>query len=150
VGQRFPNETGDPHFYINTNCGMLHAQRLGRGVERSQYNNSCLSWSQPGAITTNSMPQALRTLSAIVGHPAFPNAESMSNLGENGPLPAQPRGDIVLHSAGADGIYAKKRLDAITRIQYVPEGYQLKSGDSGWLEKGERLDRYDDLLLPGG
>jgi prepilin-type N-terminal cleavage/methylation domain-containing protein len=149
-GTRFPTGTGDPHFYLNTNCGMLHAERLGRGAERSQYNNSTLSWSLPGAETTNSPSQAIRTLSAIVGHPAFPSASSMSNLGENGPIPAQPRGDIVMHSAGADGIFAKKRLDVITRIQYVPEGYQFKSGDDGWLQAGERLEKYDDIILPGG
>lgn len=147
---RFPNENVDPHFYLNTNVGMLHATNLGKGVERSQYNYSCLSWSQPGAVTTNSKPQALRTLEAIVGHPAFPNADSMSNIGEFGPIPAQPRGDIILHSAGPDGIYAKKRLDVITRIQYVPEGYQLRAADDGWLNAGERLDRYDDMILPGG
>mgnify|MGYP001234663060 CR=1 FL=1 len=149
-GTKFPNENLDAQFYLYSNCGMLHSARLGKGVEKSQYNNSCLTWSQPGAETTNSLPQALRTLAAIVGHPAFPNAESMSNIGEFGPIPAQPRGDIILHSAGPDGIYAKKRGTAITRIQYVPEGYKLQSADDGWLNSGERLERYDDMIVPGG
>ena len=149
-GTRFPNENLDPHFYLYSNCGMLHASRLGKGVERSQYNDSCLTWSQPGPKTTNTLSQALRTLTAVVGHPAFPDSNSMANLGEAGPLPSQARGDIVLHSAGPDGIYAKRRGTEITRIQYFPEGYTLPSSSVLWMGQGERLDRYDDMILPGG
>lgn len=146
---KFPTETTDPQFYLHTNCGMLHASVLGKGVERSQYNDSCLATESPGI--TNSIPQALRTLSAIVGHPAFPNEESMIDLASDGPIPAQSRGEIILHSAGADGIYAKKRGTTITRIQYVPEGFDFAStGANGWMQAGERLVKFDDIIVPGG
>ncbi len=149
-GQKFPNENDDAQFYLTTNCGMLHAELLGKGVERNQYSNSCLAWAMPGLKTTNSLNQAMRTLDAIVGHPGFPNAESMSNLAQDGPLPGQARGDIIIQSAGADGYYAKKRAPSLTRIQYVPEGYQIRSGDTGWLEDGDVISKFDDLIMPGG
>jgi len=141
----------DPHFYLNTNCGMLHASVLGKESQKSQFNESCLAWGVPGPGATNTLADALRTLSAVVGHPAFPNQDSMGNIDQVGPIPAQMRGEVIVHSAGADGIYAKKRGQVITRYQYVPEGFDWSSsGAAGWMTGGELMDKLDDIILPGG
>ena len=75
----------------------------------------------------------------------------MVNIASDGPIPAQSRGEIILHSAGADGIYARKRGTTITRMQYVPEGYDWASaGASGWMNAGELQSKFDDIIIPGG
>ena len=134
-------ESDDPDdaamFYWASNSAMVNGRRLGDS-KKNQYDESALS------SRATSEEKLKLSLAAIVGHPAFPDPESIN--GE--PLPAQPRGDVILHSAGQDSIYLSRKGDKFDEYHYVPDG--LDVGGAAWVNDDTGfIDDTDDILLSG-
>jgi prepilin-type N-terminal cleavage/methylation domain-containing protein len=89
----------DAQFYWNQNAGFLNSgvTKLGRIAESQAYASG-------GSLlaSDNSAPNRLNTLAALLGNPAAPDPTTPTK-------PASPRGPIVFHSAGADGVFVGKR-----------------------------------------
>lgn len=128
-------------FYWASNAGIFQSESLGNRRPVNQRNNSLLS-----AFRSN--PQRVGTMFAILGNPAFP----VSNNGliafgsPTAVVPAAARGDVVLHSAGPDSIFANKFIgDSFEAgwLQYVPDGL------INVPEQAKTLDQDDDIISAG-
>ncbi len=93
----------------------------------------------------------------LLGHPSFP---TYPLNGSREPFPEIPRGEIILHSAGQDTIYAssgKKSAASLPRfqaVQFFPSGHTLQPNDT-WFKRSPapvdvEVDKLDDILLSSG
>lgn len=140
-----PNNTSAP-FYWAGNSGFLNAPRLGLRTQKSQWNDSTLSSNgrnPQGA--TGPLPQ---TLAAVVGHPAFPDPTTLEDA-PRGPEPAQARGDVILQSAGPDGIYLESKGGKFDQYHYIPDGLDFSSTPSWLAEDVNYLENTDDIISSG-
>jgi prepilin-type N-terminal cleavage/methylation domain-containing protein len=140
-------------FYAEGNFPMLRSRALGFERKRNQQFNSVLG----GVVNGSSIDDIVSTVQAITGHPAFPNGgQGAAGPQQPGPGetalefgPARPLGEIVLHSAGANGIYLDRQdgaLPPVRRAVYVSE-----DDDSPELGAGELpMSKFDDIVLGGG
>lgn len=139
--------TGDSNassaaFYWAGNSAFFNAPRLGKGTQKSQWDNSALSIykSTPGRVQDS--------LAAVIGHPAFPDTTTLNAE----PMPMEPRGDVILQSAGIDGIYLEKRnqgkSDELHTYSYLPDSFKVPDNAS-WAERSNFLDESDDLVSAG-
>lgn len=161
-----------PRFYWNSNAAFLKATGLGRKVY-NQTRENLATGSVIGGDTGGSQPPADamgRSLTGILGHPSFPYRPNPNAV----PVaPAAPRGSLVLHTTGPDGIYLS-RADRGARQFPVPQrgtalgtffiDYQInfvtRAGGTlpqdGYADKDGRptnidiLDRFDDIIVVGG
>jgi prepilin-type N-terminal cleavage/methylation domain-containing protein len=150
---------GDPDnitrawFYLASNSGHLHSKRLGKGAI-SQKDLSLMSdeWTVGGLRPV----QIIDTMAGVLGHPSFPKYDVPSRSARQ-PFPELPRGDIILHSAGPDGVYAssgKKEIQSqnprFERVLYWPSGYDRQSGDTWFEDTDTTAEKLDDLLSSHG
>lgn len=123
-------------YYWASNAGMLNSRSLGKRLDSNTYRNSCLA-------NFNTTPQRLvRSMEGVLGDPASPRSNTSP------PEPARGRGDIILHSAGADGFYAENDTRDFLQLVYVPTG---GGNFNGSLQSTDRtLDTVDDIIQGGG
>lgn len=116
-------------FYWQTNRGYLSA--------RTQDTGSALG-------STIADAARVRTMAALLGHSAFPDP-SVTDPDE--PAPIDPKGDYVLHSAGADGVFLKNGGTAALEYRYLPKGAAIPAAWS--TDPYELMERTDDLVQGG-
>jgi len=129
---RVASDDGPSLFFWSANAGYLASPSL---------NGSGVSQASESAIGAD-VPDELRegNLTALLGSPAFPNPTKPE-------LPRQPRGRIVLVSAGKNLIYAEAPGDPDTkRLGYGPQRHSPE--DPGQV--GKPIDSLDDFLLSTG
>jgi len=129
---------GKALFYWRSNFGYLDAP--------SQKNISALGSSMNANFTSNPPTGRGRTMEALLGHPAFPDA----NASVDDPRPLSPRSDIVLVSPGPDGVFMDKGTSAGNNsfeFRYLPNGVSIPSAWNG--QAFGLIDRVDDIILGG-
>ncbi len=153
-----PGSTQRAWFYLASNSGHIHSRTVGKAV-KNQRDLSLLSneWS----AGSRDPLLVVDSISGLLGHPSFPQYD-VPNRGAREPFPEVPRGDIIIHSAGQDGIYASsgKQSAGVPQspfgaIQYLPSGYQLQAADDEWFDRAgdtvdTTVDRLDDILASHG
>jgi competence protein ComGC len=145
-------------FYWNSNAGFLRATGTGRRSV-DQTNPQTGSLLGPAA----SVQDRERSMAGILGHPSFPYRPAGSNLPPA--VPGQARGTIVVHSAGADGVYFGRRDRGARqfaggfidyRLNFAPDPQTAVGPTNNYTDKDNRptnIDvtaRFDDTLVVGG
>lgn len=134
------SDTERAAFYWAGNSAFVCGQGLGR-AKANNYAASTLSFDVASA------QKRTNSLNAIVGHPQFPDPASIT--GPNGPLPAEARGDVVLHSAGANGVYLESDNGQFNEYHYIPDGTDFSSSPSWISDTTNYLEKADDVILAG-
>lgn len=155
-------ESDDPNeralFYWASNGAVFESERLTSQGD-AQNVSSLLSTTATGGED----PVEISML-ALLGHPGFPSAEDPASVdpsyGVLPYIPKSPRGDIILHSAGRNGVFLSRTgadeegpraltdPGAINKAVYFPEGVEIRSGD---VDPDEVfMDFFDDIFLSGG
>ncbi|MFG0284773.1 MAG: type II secretion system protein [Phycisphaerales bacterium JB039] len=147
-------DSGDPAwFYWNSNAGFLNSATVGK-LTRSQTTGSII-----GADASN--PARIKSLVGFLGSPAYPDdlTGTPGNL-----LPTAARGDLVFHSAGADGFYLGRTGKGAKQfsgdpgspsfaIEYARNFFSASgkrlTGDGGEGETEDILQAFDDLIQTG-
>lgn len=122
-------------FYRVTNIGFLEARALGEfGVDQSNSQNGSLL----GTFTETSRAM---TMAAIFGNPNSPNPNDPAE-------PSEARGSLILHSAGANGVYlgVKERGGKLARANDAANPFLSYSAGKDWANDGS----FDDVFLVGG
>lgn len=147
------NETAA--FYWNANACFLDAPALGRaGKDHSSVNESPVSLIG-GGISEESR---LQTLTAMLGHPAYPDDPEKSDRATI--IPTTPRGSFVVQSAGPNGVMLDSRRasamlgsagSGITASAQIAYGTMFEiDADSGERLFDEFSTYFDDLIASGG
>jgi prepilin-type N-terminal cleavage/methylation domain-containing protein len=141
-------------FYWTSNAGYLKAEDLG--ANGWNYRDESLI----GETMKDAFPDlVVGTMAGVLGSPGLP-AERDS---DNDPWrPAQPRGDLVLMSPGADGVPLRPETiapgetaanyggadvsDDDRWISYVPTGSSRPNNQGGTAP----IDQFDDIIQGGG
>lgn len=143
-------------YYWAANGCYLNATSLGKAFANQSGD---VNYDRPssligGGSSTFDADQVQSSLMALLGHPAFPSAALQGVLGGgfNGsqlPLPGAARGQVVYHSAGANGIYlgtfergGKFALDADAARPPV-KAARYTGGVDPMLD-------FDDIVVPAG
>jgi prepilin-type N-terminal cleavage/methylation domain-containing protein len=131
-------------FYAATNSAYYESRELGENAV-NQRDASLFS-----GTADNSRNDVAATLRAVVGNPGT------VVLGDDSPqgtltvppdafVPATTRGDVVIQSAGADGVFLSNDGD-VDAAGFVPSG----NFDGGELPAGHKaIDRFDDVIQGG-
>ena len=122
-------------YYWNSNAGFLESRSLGKRFDSDNFRKSALS------SFNNSDDQRVRSLAGVLGDPASPSPNATP------PAPARARGEIVLHSAGVDGLYAENDNGEIDQIVYLPTS---GAGGGTFGENDQIAERLNDILIGGG
>lgn len=115
------NNAARAKFYRDSNYAFINATLLGKlGINQQDPSLGTLLVNNPGAGTAGA-------LGALLGNPAFPNPEAAGQ-------PAEARAPIVMHSAGANGIYlgrnerGGKSANATGGLKYAPNQDPITGG----------------------
>lgn len=115
----------DAQFYWNQNAAFLDAgvTKLGRIAESQRYgdNGSLLG-------SDNTVVNKERTMTALLGNPAAADPSAPAAT----PRPLSPRGTIVFHSAGPDGVFIGRRD---------------RAGGGGFVNYQSNVDSFNGLLF---
>jgi prepilin-type N-terminal cleavage/methylation domain-containing protein len=145
-------------FYWTPNAAFLNSPALGRrGVNQTDGDRgSLLSGSVSDANLRDSM-------AAFLGHPSYPIQSNNPNDPNSAPqFPAQGRGQIILHSAGSDGVYFGRKDNGAKQFQdgnpmRYRQSFATFSTPAQWhVDKdGKRtvidlVDRFDDMISAAG
>lgn len=138
-------------FLWNANAGFLKSAALGK-LTKSQADLSLIG----GGFGD---PQKRTSLTGFLGSPAYPDDLTKTY---DQVLPTAARGELVLHSAGADGVYLNKEGNGAKQfagtggtltIDYYRNFFnaagQPITGDGGESETNDILRRFDDLIQTG-
>jgi len=138
-------------FYQRSNWGYLQSMRLGK-KNVNQDERSLLGGL--GNVIPPNDTNVAESLAGLLGHPSFPEP-GYDNTDGNPPVPAEARGDVIVHSAGVNGVYVENGAKdggastAFDVLQYAPSGANL--AESAWFElRDTTIDATDDLLLSHG
>lgn len=153
-------------FYWGSNSGILRSKAQGQQQINSVYESggeiggtSLLSFAIQGTPNNYDNKGCLATLLSLVGNPGTPNAtpdpktESIDHI-----LPAAPRGKLIFHAPGRDGIFLSYKQgsrffvsDADRSIYY---GIAFKDTSNTVLKDANDkpmsinfLDRFDDIVV---
>jgi type II secretory pathway pseudopilin PulG len=144
--------TDAAQFYLRPNAPYFAAEELGRRAI-DQSSKSLLV--DPGGISATPVLGAddqLDTLLAVVGHPGFPlrsNSPAYNGIPTVNPLaPAQPRGSLILHSAGPDAVFLDNGGGDIERAAYI--GSDTGPEDANYPEGSKLIETFDDLIRGAG
>jgi len=86
------------------------------------------------------------SMAALLGHPNFSRARAGDDLG--GLLePTAPLSDVVLQSAGPDGVYLGNDAQRLRERAHLRAVYQREGQIP---ERSLPIDRFDDLIVPAG
>ncbi len=152
---------GRAGFYWNSNAGMLNSgsptaagQRGGDGLTDrlvDVYSRSMIG----GQMATEGNDELVKsTMAAFLGSPGLPLPNQATDQAWR---PAQARGEIIVMSAGVDGMYLQPQKTAQTSmsvssldaddqwIPYVPTGSSQQGSTASSL-----LESQDDIILGGG
>ena len=143
-------------FYWNSNAAFLKSTALGRrGRPQDDANIGSMLYS------TNANEQA-QSIAAFLGHPSYPYRPAGGGVPT---VPASARGKLVLHSAGADGVYlarndrgARQFANGLMNyaVNFVPDPSQPQSAtnryetEDGKADSIDLLARFDDLTEGAG
>ena len=148
---RESSSDGPALFYWNANAAFLNSISLG---SRGEYQTS--SSINPSLIGGGTSPSDLETsLAGILGHPGYkgnydPDTQDLSDATTLQSVTAEaPRGSLVLHSAGKDGIFLANKQAG----KAIPEGggnalhfgYNFFGGQTDDLSES-----FDDMIFSGG
>ncbi|MBL0927623.1 MAG: type II secretion system protein [Phycisphaerales bacterium] len=114
-------------FYWSSNAGVLRSAQLGQ-FGRNQNDQSVIG----GASADQ---DKVASLEALLGNPAFPAPNTTPAT------PAQPNGEVIVHSGGKDGLFLG-RLNGAVRATYD----RGASANPSWFP----ITAFDDLTLGGG
>lgn len=133
-------------FYWGTNATFLHSQQLGK-LGKNQAWDQDGTFSRPcSLIGAGFAPeQIIASLEAILGNPAFP-AKLVG--GNTVAKPAAPRGPIIFHSAGPNGVFVGSSERGGNAARGAPPGSnRIKySATDDVMRQGE----FDDVILRSG
>jgi prepilin-type N-terminal cleavage/methylation domain-containing protein len=139
-------------YYWNANAGFLKGKAVGKQT-KSQADMSMIGG---GAGMTAEMKS--RSLTGFLGSPAYP-ADLDPPGGYEEVLPGASRGELVLHSAGADGVFLSRDSNGSKQfkddriIDYYRNFFNTKgqplTGDGGQNETNDLLRAFDDLIQTG-
>ena len=170
---RLPDQAGTPQFaaldsgdvddpeasafYLTSNAVFLNARSLGKkGKDQTVPPPGLTSLIGANVATED----RLQTITAILGHPAFP--DDLDKSPQTQIAPTQSRGSFVVHSAGADGIYLSTKQGGGVRestdpyqIRYSTSFFSVTDSPTGRPRyennTTEDLTRFfDDLVAAGG
>lgn len=154
-------------FYWGSNSGILRSKAQGKLAIDAVYDSalpnrasSLLSFKIDGTPTTYANKGSLATLMALVGNPGSPNptpdAKSAS-VGAQQILPGAPRGKIIFHAPGSDGIFLSDRegsrfFKGTDKAVYYGIGIKDAGGNAYTDSSGKAtsinfLDRFDDIVV---
>jgi len=119
-------QDGDAKFYWTPNAGYLNAP--------TQRDTSVLGGG-------NGQQNVLDSLLAVVGHPSFPDPDATPAFS----APTAPRGDVIMMSAGADGVFLSRENNKFNRAIY-----QTKGDLSGIAPDSQLIEKFDDVISSGG
>jgi len=153
------NTNGPSRFYWASNAGHLKATALGRGGEDQTVNNA-----RPFSLLGdgNSDAELRRTMTAVLGSPAFPAASvDLQNPTRNDQfLPGDARGSLFMHSAGIDGVYLGSRDQVARQFDAASGGLPywanfFSTGGTRWARDGspttrDVLEGFDDMVQTFG
>jgi prepilin-type N-terminal cleavage/methylation domain-containing protein len=138
-------------FYWNSNAAFLKSTSLGRrGRPQDDANVGSMLFDANNA-------NKAQALAAFLGHPSYPYRPTGGGVPT---VPASARGKLVLHSAGADGVYlarndagAKQFVNGLMNyaVNFVPDPSQPQSAsnryetEDGKADSIDLLKRFDDL-----
>lgn len=139
-------------FYWNSNAGLLCSNFLGRrGLNqsgKSTLGKSAGGGPMPGPAQQqeSSDDNIISSMTALLGNPSFSSIRTIPGPTNNSPgtnvkVPTQAIGDIVLHSAGNDGIYLAK-VAAIVKASY-------DDTPAGLGNTAQTIDAFDDYTVSG-
>lgn len=127
-------------FYLASNGTFLQATSVGK-LRRNMRDQSLIG----GAV---SAADAAASLMGALGNPASPVSITPNT---DAIIPAAPRGAVVLHSAGKDGVYLGKeeRGGRNSMAGVLRYGLNFKSANNQPLaQRTDVLNDFDDLLVP--
>lgn len=91
-------------YWWNANGCFLNARNLGR-LGKNQRWDGDITYKTDASLLAGAYAANLpRTMAGVLGNPSFP-LKTASNNPSAVPAPAQGRGQVVFHSAGANGLY---------------------------------------------
>ena len=145
-------------FYWASNAGFLRSQSLGKGGQDQTDDYK-------GSLMREDLGLDLpATMMGVLGNPSYPLDR---DLNADEILATAPRGSMVIHSAGNDGIYYSQR-DRGARNIGVVDGNNVKPilyglnfkvdrtgaedllNDNGQVTTEDRASLFDDMLISGG
>jgi len=138
--------SGDPQtaqFYWATNATFLRSTQLGKlGKDQTVVGN----FNRPGSLIGAGLDplEVSISLEAILGNPAFP-----AKLVSGNPVakPGAPRGPIIFHSAGPNGIFVGSNERGGNAARGVAPFNSIKySSTDDAMRQGE----FDDVILRAG
>ncbi|MBX3379569.1 MAG: type II secretion system protein [Phycisphaeraceae bacterium] len=158
-------------FYWGSNAGILLSKAQGKLALDTTYDSSVsdrgstslLSYNMGGVGPVNYTNKgSLATLLALVGNPGTPNATpdpKTANFDQI--LPASPRGRIIFHAPGQDGVFLSQKqgsrfFNGTDKSVYYGIGIKDTGGnfysdatDSGGTKSTSInfLDRFDDIVI---
>ncbi|MBS0187146.1 MAG: prepilin-type N-terminal cleavage/methylation domain-containing protein [Planctomycetes bacterium] len=154
-------------FYWGSNAGILASKAQGKlaldtvwaGSSDERPSASLLSYGAGGAAPANYANSGeLATLMALVGNPGAPNpVPDPQTSAIDRILPAAPRGKLILHAPGKDGVFlSQKEGSRFFRgnEKWIYYGIGLKdlsnnpyTDSSGKATSINFLDRFDDIVV---
>lgn len=144
-------------FYWNSNAGLLRATAFGRGAI-DQAAGSLLG------SGISSAQNLQRSMAGVLGDPNWPY-KNPSNPTMPSEIPSRPRAPFMVHSAGADGLFAGKKDGAEVagagyidyRYNSAPNVTQPIGSGNNWADKDDKATNidlmsrfFDDVLVGGG
>ena len=144
-------------FYPNANKAFLAATRLGRlqydmtsEVTPINERTSIIGFKSTGDFDD----EQRESFMALLGNPAFPSAiggERLADAVRNMMVvPASPRGEFIIHSAGPDGVYFantesgfRTRGSTTGKLEY----WQHFSAGSNEIDTTDMAGFFDDVML---
>ncbi len=162
-----PTTEASARFYWAANSAFLGANAMGsRGYDQTDGNSGSMIRSTTASGTATPPPDADKSLCGIMGSPSAPY-RPVPPTGIGPTVPASARAPLMLHSAGADGIFlgrkdrGAKQFDT-TQHNFVDyqasfvnkvdgsEGADAYHDKDGKREIYDILKAFDDITATGG
>jgi prepilin-type N-terminal cleavage/methylation domain-containing protein len=151
-------------FYYNSNQCFLSSQSLGRNLINQTDPDKGSILAPPTLNATAPTQAQVDNLTALLGNPSYPEPSTMSAAASaRAILPADGRGDYIIHSAGADNVYAGRRDRGAAQGEVVGSDSKIYYGlnfktlagvgysdNSGKSTSNDITSTFDDILLSGG
>jgi hypothetical protein len=148
------NANTTSRFYLNSNLCFLNATSLGkRAINQTDAEKGSIL----GSGVTN-MADRVASLVGLLGSPSALTPET-ATLALAQMLPASPRGSLVVHSAGSNGIYlgkgergAKQSTDGTLHfgLNFRTGAGQFHMDSNNKPTSVDLRDGFDDIIMAGG
>lgn len=165
---------GPARYYWNSNAGYLRANRFGDASfspttppdQQAFQTNNTASLIGQGAIDVAGSDEAVANLmAAFYGSPAYPADGTLGGgSAYDAPFPTQGRGELILQSAGLDGVPFSSQDDAVRRfatpqvvgaggfdlrygINFALPGNARRTDDDGQNTTIDFADAFDDIIV---